>query len=193
MNAEVIDEDAVAVGKSKFISLNGHSDAVKAPGLVTHREPEREESADGYAPAAAATATRLWEGFAPFIADKRERSRFGKVARKLLADSGMDQKECGRLAALDASAGEAEASRAVRGAERAVAAFTPPETPPRSRPAYPRRWPRTPPPLSPCRGACFASTSARAWIGCRRGTSRASGPSCAIASAPGSASRCFRT
>ena len=109
VNAEVIEEDAVGVGKSKFLSLNGTVDAVKP-------EPEREESGDGYTAAAAATATRLWDGFAPFIADKRERSRFGKVARKLLADSGMDQKECGRLAALDASAGEAEASRAVCGA-----------------------------------------------------------------------------
>ena len=132
VNAEVIEEDAVGVGKSKFLSLNGTVDAVKP-------EPEREESGDGYAAAAAAaaTATRLWDGFAPFIADKRERSRFGKVARKLLADSGMDQKECGRLAALDASAGEAEASRAVRGAERAVAAAPPPETPPTLAPGAP--------------------------------------------------------
>uniref|UniRef100_A0A7S0NHQ2 PHD-type domain-containing protein n=1 Tax=Micromonas pusilla TaxID=38833 RepID=A0A7S0NHQ2_MICPS len=130
VNAEVIEEDAVGVDKSKFLSLNGTVDAVKP-------EPEREESGDGYAAAAAATATRLWDGFAPFIADKRERSRFGKVARKLLADSGMDQKECGRLAALDASAGEAEASRAARGAERAVAAAPPPETPPTLAPGAP--------------------------------------------------------
>ena len=84
--AEVIDEDAVGAVKSKFISLNGEIDVPMEPPV----EKEGDEGHEG--DAGTSMALRLWDGFAPFIADKRERSRLGKSASKLLTDAGVDQK-----------------------------------------------------------------------------------------------------
>ena len=129
--AEVIDEDAVGAVKSKFISLNGELDVPIEPPV----EKEGDEGHEG--DAGTSMALRLWDGFAPFIADKRERSRLGKSARKLLTDAGVDQKTQSRLTALDSAAGEREARRAVRRAEAAVADAPQPETPPTLAPGLP--------------------------------------------------------
>jgi hypothetical protein len=63
--------------------------------------------------ARAALVACLWDGFSPFLQSTRDHSRLGKLSRRLLAASGLANKDCGRLAALEAVGGEAEAKREV--------------------------------------------------------------------------------